>query len=51
MAGTWRDFLTALVDVFRRPDQQALRAERRRAVAKLADQKIRDDQQVRRPER
>ncbi|WP_433530458.1 hypothetical protein ACQPYA_30650 [Micromonospora sp. CA-263727] len=50
MAGIWRDFLTALVEAVRRRDTQPSADERRRAVEKLADQRIREDQRKRPPE-
>ncbi|WP_158603533.1 hypothetical protein [Micromonospora radicis] len=51
MASIWRDFLGALVDALRHRDQQVLRDERRRALEKLADQKIDADRRRPRPER
>ncbi|MDG4794603.1 hypothetical protein [Micromonospora sp. WMMD1082] len=50
MAGVWRDFITAIVDAVRRRDEGALRDERRRALEKLADEKIREDQRKHPPE-
>ncbi|MEV6813745.1 hypothetical protein [Micromonospora sp. NPDC051296] len=51
MAGIWRDFLTTLVEAVRRRDTQAPRDERRRAVERLAEQKIREDQREHPPQR
>ncbi|MGC4744798.1 hypothetical protein ACLQ28_03920 [Micromonospora sp. DT201] len=42
MAGMWRDFLIAAVTALRKPDQQSLARERRRAVERLAEATIRD---------
>ncbi|MEV2237894.1 hypothetical protein [Micromonospora sp. NPDC049891] len=50
MAGVWRDFITAVIDAVRRRDEAALSDERRRAVDRLADEKIREEQQKRPPE-
>lgn len=47
MTSIWRDFCKALVAAARRPDEAALRAERGRAVRRLAEEKIRE--QERRP--
>ncbi|MEU5553398.1 MULTISPECIES: hypothetical protein [unclassified Micromonospora] len=52
MAGIWRDFVTAAVDAVRdRDDEQPRPDERRRAVDRLATEKIRENQQVRPPKR
>ncbi|MCO1596211.1 hypothetical protein M8C17_13695 [Micromonospora sp. RHAY321] len=40
MAGMWRDFLVALVTAVRKPDERAVADERRRAIERLADEKI-----------
>ncbi|MFF5177217.1 hypothetical protein ACFY2Q_04215 [Micromonospora sp. NPDC000316] len=37
----WRDFLIAIVTAMRKPDEQSLARERRRAVERLADETIR----------
>ncbi|MBX7269624.1 hypothetical protein KIF24_28845 [Micromonospora sp. Llam7] len=50
MAGIWRDFITAVVSAVRRPDERALRDERRRALEKLAEEKIREERRKRPPE-
>ncbi|MFG2101337.1 hypothetical protein ACGFJ5_12100 [Micromonospora echinaurantiaca] len=44
MTSIWRDFCSALVAAVRRPDEAALRAERGRAVRRLAEQKIREQE-------
>ncbi|MEU5907915.1 hypothetical protein [Micromonospora sp. NPDC047527] len=41
MASIWRDFLIAVVTALRKPDEQSLAQERRRAVERLADETIR----------
>ncbi|MFV2102308.1 hypothetical protein [Micromonospora sp. LOL_024] len=46
----WRDFITAVVNAVRRRDDQALRDERRRALDRLADEKIREAQREPPPE-
>ncbi|QOC94428.1 hypothetical protein [Micromonospora craniellae] len=51
MAGIWRDFVTAAVDAVRERDEQPRPDERRRALDRLATQKIRESQRVRPPER
>ncbi|MEU4399733.1 hypothetical protein ACIQH6_00110 [Micromonospora orduensis] len=43
MARVWRDFLVAVFSAFRKPDEQALAEERRRAVERLADETIREN--------
>ncbi|MEU8180689.1 hypothetical protein AB0B86_07930 [Micromonospora sp. NPDC049047] len=40
----WRDFLVAVVTALRKPDEQSLARERRRAVEKLAEETIREEQ-------
>ncbi|MCZ7421881.1 MULTISPECIES: hypothetical protein [unclassified Micromonospora] len=50
MAGVWRDFITAVIDAVRRRDEAALNDERRRALDRLADEKIREEQRKRPPE-
>ncbi|MFI5490430.1 hypothetical protein ACIBXA_20530 [Micromonospora echinaurantiaca] len=56
MTSIWRDFCKALVAAVRRPDEAALRAERGRAVRRLAEQKVHEQERwragpdVRRPE-
>ncbi|GIJ79011.1 hypothetical protein SAMN05443287_10730 [Micromonospora phaseoli] len=47
----WRDFITALVDAARRRDEQALRDERRRALDRLAEEKIREARREPPPEK
>ncbi|MDO3703536.1 hypothetical protein Q3W71_17845 [Micromonospora sp. C28SCA-DRY-2] len=44
MTSIWRDFCKALVAAVRRPDEAALRAERGRAVRRLAEEKIREQE-------
>ncbi|MEU7608967.1 hypothetical protein [Micromonospora sp. NPDC049204] len=39
----WRDFLVAVVTALRKPDEQSLARERRRAIERLADETIRAD--------
>ncbi|MER5457455.1 MULTISPECIES: hypothetical protein [unclassified Micromonospora] len=51
MAGIWRDFVTAAVDSVRERDDQPRPDERRRALDRLATEKIRENQQVRPPKR
>ncbi|MEV4821481.1 hypothetical protein [Micromonospora sp. NPDC049274] len=41
MLGIWRDFLVAVATALRRPNEQALAEERRRAIERLADETIR----------
>ncbi|MBM0233629.1 hypothetical protein JNW91_18260 [Micromonospora sp. STR1_7] len=43
MARVWRDFLVAAFSALRKPDEQALAEERRRAIERLADEVIRED--------
>ncbi|MEV7330114.1 hypothetical protein [Micromonospora sp. NPDC093244] len=43
MARVWRDFLVAVFSALRKPDEQALAEERRRAVERLADKTIREN--------
>ena len=43
LLGIWRDFLVAVVTALRKPDEQALAEERRRAVERLADETIRQN--------
>ncbi|MGC5053917.1 hypothetical protein ACLQ2S_20980 [Micromonospora sp. DT48] len=50
MAKVWRDFIAAIVDAVRRRDEAALSDERRRAVDRLADEKIREEQRKHPPE-
>lgn len=42
LLGIWRDFLVAVVTALRKPDEQALAEERRRAIERLADETIRE---------
>ncbi|MFF0152641.1 hypothetical protein [Micromonospora sp. NPDC005203] len=42
----WRDFLIAVVTALRKPDEQSLARERRRAVERLADETIRRERQA-----
>ncbi|MET7747966.1 hypothetical protein [Micromonospora sp. NPDC005367] len=43
MTSMWRDFFAAVVTAFRhRPDERAIAEERRRAVERLAEEKIRE---------
>jgi hypothetical protein len=42
----WRDFLVAVVTAFRKPDEQSLARERRRAVERLAEETIREDRRA-----
>ncbi|MET8252335.1 hypothetical protein [Micromonospora sp. NPDC005197] len=42
MLGIWRDFVVAVVTALRKPDEQALAEERRRAIERLADETIRE---------
>ncbi|MGS2617328.1 hypothetical protein ACVCAH_22795 [Micromonospora sp. LZ34] len=51
MSSIWRDFCTALVAAVRRPDEAAVRAERRRAMRRLAEEKIREQERLTAPER
>ncbi|WP_088996557.1 hypothetical protein [Micromonospora echinaurantiaca] len=44
MTSIWRDFCKALVAAVRRPDEAALRAERGRAVRRLAEEKVREQE-------
>jgi len=44
MTSIWRDFLIAVITVLRKPDEQSLAEERRRAVERLADDTIRKHQ-------
>lgn len=46
MSSIWRDFCTALVAAVRRPDETAVRAERRRAMRRLAEEKIREQERL-----
>jgi hypothetical protein len=50
LAGVWRDFITAVIDALRRRDEAALSDERRRALDRLADEKIQEEQRKRPPE-
>ncbi|NLU78151.1 hypothetical protein HCA58_07085 [Micromonospora sp. HNM0581] len=50
MAGRWHDFITAIVDALRRRDDAALRDERRRALDRLADEKIHDEKRKHPPQ-
>ncbi|MFI6264290.1 hypothetical protein [Micromonospora sp. NPDC051006] len=44
MTRIWRDFVVAVVTaVRRRPDERAIAEERRRAVQRLAEEKIRQE--------
>ncbi|MEU5563237.1 MULTISPECIES: hypothetical protein [Micromonospora] len=43
MTSMWRDFFAAVVTALRhRPDERAIAEERRRAVQRLAEEKIRE---------
>ncbi|MEU4472610.1 hypothetical protein [Micromonospora sp. NPDC023888] len=42
----WRDFLVAVVTALRKPDEQSLARERRRAVERLAEETIREDRRA-----
>ncbi|MET8043291.1 hypothetical protein ABZU25_20795 [Micromonospora sp. NPDC005215] len=42
----WRDFLVAVVTALRKPDEQSLARERRRAVERLAEETIREDRRT-----
>ncbi|MEU8166664.1 hypothetical protein AB0B97_09115 [Micromonospora sp. NPDC049004] len=46
MLGIWRDFLVAVVTALRKPDEQALAEERRRAVERLADETVRENRRT-----
>ncbi|MEU7756990.1 hypothetical protein AB0B57_06360 [Micromonospora sp. NPDC049101] len=45
----WRDFLIAVVTALRKPDEQSLARERRRAVERLADETIREERRAANP--
>ncbi|MGC4815457.1 hypothetical protein ACLQ29_33580 [Micromonospora sp. DT228] len=42
----WRDFLVAVISALRRPDEQSLARERRRAVERLAEETIRAERRA-----
>jgi hypothetical protein len=47
LAGIWRDFITAVIEAVRRRDEARLSDERRRALDRLADEKIHEEQRKR----
>jgi hypothetical protein len=49
MAGIWRDFVVAVLAAFRRRDERAIAEERRRAVERLAEEKIREHRRADEP--
>lgn len=46
LLGIWRDFLVAVATALRKPDEQALAEERRRAIERLADETIRESRRT-----
>ncbi|MFG1915023.1 hypothetical protein [Micromonospora sp. NPDC048898] len=49
MASIWCDVLVAVVTALRKPDEQALAQERRRAVERLAEETIREERRAANP--